>query len=732
MFNHGTMSALNEALAAGPTAVAQQVRAVIEMSGEHRSHRSSNPRLTRTISVQQARLWTLAQLGPALSTRQIRALLQEANTIENPTVRLPLMVRLAQHLPPHIMRTTVLQNVWETIGAINDSEALADTLFEMAPLLLLVPHQSQPVSPLGQLINMAVSMHSIDARVRAFIALHHHMTDTQRSVQAEQLLRDIEEQRNDSLSAKSLAALVPNLPVSLIPQSLRMSEAINSLPERAHALGAHARIAPEDDRTALLHQVLDVITRIESEDECADALILLGVDLDAISEHTTLDPALLNRLTNITMKLTRRHLRARVMVMLADYLPSDLLGEAIAAINSLDEERERALLLAQIAPALPPDMIVASLAVAHSMREHDNRAQALSGLAMFAPSGASRQTMLDALAAAANLPHQFERVQTLVRMLSSLPAELHAEAIDNALNMTRAINNSAARARAIALLADYLDHNRIHELIDLANKLNDPEYRLHAFTALLPIIKPGGHDRIIDQLMEDAATLTIDYKRARAMMMLAPYLPTDSLHRLAETASEFGDAVDRAGVYIALAQNLPRDARAKYVQRAWSELKNIEHGYDRASVLATLAPLLPEQVHHALDNMIVQTLMAIDDEYDRASALTTLAPLLTDQSAAERVTTLPDIFTALERGMLASLSISDSIKRYEMLQRGVDIWRSMGNPDRSFALWKILLRHMSAMSLPDTLLCLGALMPLVHQFATEKRFMEVAQLLGVR
>lgn len=722
---------LNDALAEGPQAVAKQLRALIMLSHLNPAPTPRRRQADQPVSVKQARLIALANIADTFTEKQLQALILEASMLDEIDIRLYLVARFALHLQGTPYRRAIIKQIWAKASSIQNPALRVETLYELAPLLILSERDPKPTSPLARFIRATDSLTSIEARTRALIALSRHLPRTSHIHLFEKLLHELDDNGNDSVVTKSLTAIAMHLPPELIDDSLQLARAIQRPTERVRALFALARTLDDERLYAVRFEALDIIDDIESEDERAEALIGLAPDLEFLAERGLLTHRLMERIAPIIIMIGRRHIRARVLVALAPYLTPDLLGEAIASVNSLDNERDRALMLAQLAPSLPPDMVVASLAVAHSMREQDSRAQALVALSQFAPSSASGQTMLDALAAASNLTHPLERVQTLVKLVTVLPDELRDQALVNALNTIEGIRNPAGRTRALSLLGDHLPIEAANHAYTIARSLDDPEHRIHALLGLISSVQLTDEDAIRRQLLTDALSLPLEYKRARALASICPFIAPADLVAVEAAVDKFEDPIDRVAVYIAVVQNLPREERDELVMKAWHTLQQIEYGYDRASAIASIAPLLPDSERHTLLELVISTILEIDDDYDKASAINILSSFLNDP-LFHQPDELPDIFTALEFALLTALKIPQITARQALLAQGVDLWRSMGDSDRTFTLWKILLKQMSHMPLSDILLCVSALLPLAHQFAGGRALEDVAHLLGVR
>lgn len=721
--------ALNRALAAGPIAIGQQVRYILAFSQMLGAAPTTTPHPEKPLSVGHARLVALANLSEILSEGQIKALIKEARQIADPEVKLQLLVRLALRSTPQNYRSLV-RDLWNTARTLPDPAARARLIFQLAPLLSLMDDEPSAPTELLQVVALAQSINSTEARVRSLIALAPHLPQTIALRVLNRALEEVDQMANDAMRRSSLASLADPLPDEIKERALRSAQAIETPGERAQALTTLARQLPSEMQRRLRSEALDAIDTISSEEERADALIAFAPHLEYATEQDQF-PALLEKALSIAIGMSRRHLRAKVLVALAPNLTLDLQGEALAAVHSLSNERDRATLLAGLAPYLPPEMLVASLAVAHTMREQDARVHALTTLAHYVPENARQQTLLDALAAAVNLPNHFERVTALIALVDILPPTLREQAYTNALETTRLMENENTRTRALNLLGPHLPPTLLKRALDAAYQLDDPQQRLNALSGMVPYLADEERIDALKHLLECANNMPLEYKRTRALVSIAPLLPADLLHESQALVDALDDPYDRVSAYIALAQNLSPEQRPGLIAKAWTRIKDIDDGYDHASALAAISPYLPPAARSDLARAAGMVIGSIMDEYDQASAISILAPLLAEGDTTAAVPA-PDYYAALKDGFTAALSVPQQSLRVLALQEGIARWIDITDQDHSYQLWREVAHQLKMLPLPDVLTCLSILMPVIHTLAGDEGLESIAQILGVR
>lgn len=723
--------ALKRALDAGPAAIPQQLKyllAIAQVSGTESMTAVHTP---KPLNISQARLSALESLASELDDKQIKRLLRDIQRIQDIDVRIKLLSQMAIYVEPDDFYDMV-KEIWQQVNYISDVAMRTGSIYRIAPLLTLIHDEPATSTPLLNILRLAESMKNPEARFRSLIAVAPHLPHELSLRTFSRVLNELEEYGNDSLRMRTLTAMSADVPDELVAQALNLAVEIENPSERARVLTSLAQSMPQDLRPRLRQDALDAISTIENEDDRAEALIAFAPHLDYASANEKF-PAIVAKALTITVGITRRHIRARVLVALSPHLTTDLQGEALAAVHSLDKEQDRAMLLAELAPNLPPNMLVASLAVAHTMVAQDARVHALTALAHYVPESARPQTVRDALAAASNLPHYLERVTTLVDLIDLLPSDLMEQAMSNALESTRSIENENAKSRALNQLGAYLPKSLLHQALDIALEIENPNQRMNAIIGIMPsLVEDRRTEQARDALLECTTHMGLEFKKARALVTIVPHLSQEMHGAIIEQADGFFDAFNKVSVYLAVAQNSPPEERPALIGKAWTRLPYIEDGYDRASMIAALAPFLPDRAQKDLARAIELAIDLIEDGYDKASAIRILTPLLSDSGGNTNFIP-PDMNTALEKGIETAMTISNQGLRAEYLKQGITLWvNNVRDDERTFNLWRKLVWQLRSLPLADVLLCLASLMPLIKDISEPDGMLKVAEVLGIR
>jgi hypothetical protein len=721
--------ALLTALAKGPGAISQQISCILNVSKyapEKQREYGEKP-----LSPAQARMVALVNMADLLSEDSLIKLLKSAQIIGDMGIRLQIITRAALHLPSHQYPPIVMM-VWKESMQITDPAAYTRVMFQLIPLLTLLHDEPAASAALLEIVSLAQSISSPEARIRSLVTLAPHLPQRMRLSILRRAVDEIDRLTNDTQRRNALNTLANYLTPEIAERALSCAEAIQQPAERARALTALTRHLPTNLRPNLRVDALKAIQMIQDEDERAEALIAFAPHLEYVTD-TKQFPVLLENALDVVISITRRHLRARALVALAPHLTLELQGEALAAVHSLNNERERAMLLGELAPTLPPEMLVASLAVAHGMQEQDARVHALTILAHYAPEHARDQTMLDALAAASNLPHHYERVIALTALIDVLPPHLQEQTYTNALETTRLIKNENARARALSLLGPHLPPRLLSRALETAYQLANPEQRFIALIGIAPHLPQRESEAVFTTLLSTVNELTFEYKRARSLIDLVALLPDNLLQEALEIARAIIEPFDRVSVFINLVKRLPAEIHHRIIAESWHLIKMIDNGYDGASALSAIAPLLPTSAAPHVAQAAGAIIKSITDEYDQTSAIAILAPLLDVEGQSPSVpSSLPDRYAPLEKGILAAFHIPQQSLSIQLLAQGAEIWAEVNDDARSYRLWQEVAQRLTHLPLADTLLYLGVLVPVIRKLGGNEAVTNIAQLLEMR
>lgn len=721
---------LQAALAVGPNAMGQQVRNILALSQSVPAPSSPAPNVDELLTPAEARLMLLAQAAESFTEAQVNKLLKEVRALPPSAARLDILLRLASYLPFHRAQP-IVGEVWTDARSLNDPVSRARLLFQLAGLLHALQDEHAAPASLLPVVTAAQAINNPEARIRSLTAIVQQLPHAMRVRMLHRLFDEIDRLPNDRLRGGAVIALAEFLPAEAEARALRSAESIQTPADRARTLMALAPHVPPALQPRLRADALDTILTIANEDERAEALIAFAPHLDDAPSKEQF-PVVWEQTLAIVNRINRRPLRARALVALAPHLTPNLLGEALSAVNGLPNEHDRAVLLAELAPSLPTDRVVACLEIARAIHGADARIVALTALARYAPDNLREQIACDVMSQVSGLSNAYERVTALVALTDILPHDLHEQAYTMALESALQIENENARARAMSLLGPRLPPALLPRALDAVYQLTVPHLRMSALFGLAPGLENEVRHDTLSRLLENAQGIQLEYKRARALVSIAPLLPPDLLYEVQAAADELDEAFDRVIVYIAVAQNLPPDQRPPVISRAWTLIKQIEGGYDSASAIAAIAPFLPNALHPELIQTASSVITSIRDEYDRASAIGILVPLLLTEDPHEAVPTLPDSYLALEEGLLAALDVPHQGVRAQLLSESAAVWTEVSYFEQSYRLWCRVALRLAELPLADSLLCLSVLLPVLRALVGDEGIADIARALVAR
>jgi hypothetical protein len=397
--------------------------------------------------------------------------------------------------------------------------------------------------------------------------------------------------------AACLAALVPHIPESLLPEVLETIAQIHDVTYRSFALAALAQRFPP-----YWPEVLLAIRQIQDRQDYSGSkrpgFFSKAQGLSQIIHY--LPSEFLVEVLDLARHIKSESHRADALGDLAPHLPLDLWPEALNLIRQIDPEWRRADALGDLAPHLPPDLLPEALDLARQLDDKYHRAGALGHLAKQFP-----DLWPEALALTRQINDEWRRASILGDLAKQFP-----DLLPEALDLTRQLNDEWRRASILGDLAKQFP-DLLPEALALTRQLNDERRRASILGDLakqLPDLWPEALD-LTRQVQDES-------DRAWALGNLAPHLPPDLLPEALALARQIQDESDRADALGKLAPHLPPDL----LPEALDLIRQINHEYHRAMILRDLANQFPDLLPEALD-----LIRQINHEYHRAMILGDLA-----------------------------------------------------------------------------------------------------------
>jgi len=625
---------LNDAVAAAneitkPGARAKAFVALLPyVQGARREHAQSEALIGALADTNWGRAGaTLATLAPYLPEHLLAESLTAANAMSDPRPRAVAVTALARHLPAQ-QRTHALEAALAAAIANTHPGIVAHALAALAPEL---QHEL-----LTDALAAAGAMTDPGDRAKALIALIPYLPAEQRDRavrEAHAAAMSISAIHSDVARYGALADLAPHLPEDLLREAISTANAASNPYYRATTLAALASHLPDKmladavgmiastpaaaargDVLAVLAPYLPSPEREQAISETLAAISATSDPYDWARVYAELVPSLrgeqraqavkeaLKALKDIPLFFhSSRFTRADVLSRLAPYLPDAELANALSiAMVTNFEDRPRAL--AELAPRLPDELLFFALNTIIS-KVHEREGRLL--------------TMMDGWPA--------DQALAIAGLAPSLPVQMRAAAMTNALLAAAAEAVPDARADALVALAPHIPDELLSDALAVASVTNDPDARVKALAAFLPHLR--GELRMRAHADAIAAADSAQ-NRAQALAALAPHMPeneragavADAL--MAAYASNNDEA--KAEVISTLAPHLPEELLVSAIAMGSTMREPRACG----ALFSGIAP-------HLSDELLVRAAAAADGSPAvRTEALAALAPSLSRLSRA--------------------------------------------------------------------------------------------------
>jgi NTP pyrophosphatase (non-canonical NTP hydrolase) len=510
--------------------------------------------------------------------------------------------------------------------------------------------------------------------------------------------------------AECVAALVPYIPESLLPEVITTIYQIQEAAYRSFALAELAKLFPDywpevlssicqiQDRyskfhfdekalfekanalcavieflpTALLPEALKISQQMEHESDRVGVLIELSKKL----------PEVLPEALEMSRAISFDFFRANSLWELSKQLP-EILPEALEAARQIGDGSMRASLLYVLIEQLPPEKLPETLEITRSLYDTTNRAKALIKLA----SRQRLELLSEALEVACQISFDYSRAMALIELSKQIPELLpkalketrriyHAssritafialsrqmpELLSEALEVIRKMADESDRARSIMALANEVPASLLAELLEVTHQIQDPSYRADA---LVELSKYFPH--LQSETLEVISQIQIKYRRVDALKKLVQQLPPQLLMTALEVTQQIRDESSHAKALIELSKYLP-DLQSE----ALEVTRKIQDHSDRAVALIELSKELPELLLEALESA-----QEIHLKTDRTKALTKVLKQLPTELLTEALEVIRQIPDELDR-FKALLEVS--AHKPESLPEALEITRYIRN-----------------------------------------------------
>jgi hypothetical protein len=364
-----------------------------------------------------------------------------------------------------------------------------------------------------------------------------------------------------------------------------------------------------------------------------------------------------------------------------------------------------------LAPYLDATQREGALAAARKIVDIGPRARALTALASHLEATERAEALVEALEAIKAIDEDEARSQVLGSLAEQLEGLRIADAASaaritaNALTVARTISKGRPRSVALEALAPHLDAAQTTEALTAAREIDSNLDRLRVMSSLMPKLDAGQCNEILSEAPEAVRQITGVFDRVCALRHLLPLL--DSTQQ-AELLSECLSA---------------------------GRTSSDDSKLSRALALVLLAPCVdPSEQTDVLSDALRVARSVAPESDERARNLKGLVPFLDDHQRAE---VLPEAFAFirdLDRSLDPAQDLEELAPYLDAPQRAIameaalklDAWRraealaalaphfANDAPEDIVEIWKKSLRNLSANSRAAVCADLSALAPLIE------------------
>lgn len=298
---------------------------------------------------------------------------------------------------------------------------------------------------------------------------------------------------NEDLRVEALLDLAPRLPQERLGALLDALALVQD--EATRALGI-AGIAPYLDE-GQVRGGIEIAGRIATIAARCHALGALGMRLpkDEIAQL----------IGQIDVSTSNPNDRLKAWVQLASYLPSELKREAITTAMQLGYEAERSEALIALAPHLPEVWKWEALNSARSISAPILKIQTLAGLIPALPKKEGAEALDEALALTREAESPYDKVSGLLTLLPLMPPNLSRDLFGEAYSVAKLVEPTLVRVGLLVSLSRFLAEEErlgfLAEVIRLTLDVQDEKDRGFALVRLAGASPPDLHQVILDAAM---------------------------------------------------------------------------------------------------------------------------------------------------------------------------------------------------------------------------------------
>ena len=584
--------------------------------------------------------------------RAITQALDEARLLEDQHERLEALILLL----PSMEKDQRVEVTGEVLEGIRSLETGSQQVFDALNLAQAVPpHEKEEL--VREALDQARKIEKVYELAYALVSLVPHLPEALQDEVVPEAVRAVRAFRTDPFaSAGLLGDLVPYLRGNALQDALRAAHEIDSMKDRAKALSDLATCFSGETQKALFQEALAAAAKVANEYD-------LGPTLAYVAERLPAD--LLGDALAVAQGAVYFGYRSEAIDGLAPFLTPALLVGAWKASQSIRDTAEQAHVLGWLAPRLLPERLEDGLTEALRLPEKRERVEALLALAPNLSQASRNTAVAAAMQTARSLGEPAWRAQALAELLPRLAVDQQAQALEAAIAAIFEISREEDTFKAITALAPHMPLSRVDRLLVEAEKVENesdrfwivllfiaqmqPEQLPQAQKLAQTIQDPNKLIRVLHDLtlrssgaaQEDLLTGCLHLVETQKpvnsgwwLYSLLSHLPGRHVRTVVDTARAALAGSQRVWVLCQAIPRLPSEQRAALV----SETLAIVEAMDEETFPFALPDLLPYLAEDQREEMLTAALASvrkIQSGYARASRLSGLAPHLPPEQRVE-------------------------------------------------------------------------------------------------
>lgn len=505
------------------------------------------------------------------------------------------VLALAMHLPPHLL-----------VQALAAAQEIADEKERAKVIAALAPRL--PTDLFFEVLELVRGFEDSENRALALAQIVPYLPSD--------LLEDALEITQDCTSAKAkavaLVALLPHLPPEYHRESIEIFRSIYDELYASVVLLALPREGEPEEVLAMSRAALAQARDASDIEDCSDGIALLAPYLpsELLSEAVAIARTIGDGEPYDALY------RSRALAALAPHVPEELQAELLAEVRTwpLAFYQYCADVLTALAPTLSQQLMPEALELAFARESIDGEESprrqkkrrvneypadqipdALASLAPYLPA----DLVATALRYVKEMPEGYARADALTILIPYLPETL----LSDALEAAREIDTSLAGHRSVALaaLAQRGMPAAMDEALKAAQQGQEADESIFALPALLGagalVSSPQQRPVLVEEALKAAREIRDARYRALALTALLQGLPSEFHEMLLDealpTAREIGEPGERFQALSRLVPYLPLEQRSNLVDEILRVARRVDFGAGESNTLIAQALLLP-------------------------------------------------------------------------------------------------------------------------------------------